>query len=182
MSEPDTEAPLDWQELVTIGRCLKPHGIRGEIKVAVITDFPERFEQMETVFLHRRKNPVIEMRLERCRFHKKAVLLQLEGVTTVEQAEEWRDYQVAAHPDELVDLEEDEYWHFELEGLDVVDPEGQPLGRLREVVFNPGNDIYVVENEGRELLIPAVKDYVLEIDLEAGRITVKVPEYEEDTP
>lgn len=162
--------------LVTVGKCLKPHGVRGEVKVAILTDFPERFEAAETLLFHDGKT-VTEYRVEGARFHKKAVLLKLEGIDSMTAAEALRDQTVAIPEDELAELEEDEYWHFELEGLTVVDEEGQTVGRLTQVLENPGHDIYVVKGPAGEVLLPAVSEYILQVDLEQGRMRVRLPRY-----
>lgn len=162
--------------LVTVGKCLKPHGIRGEVKVAILTDFPERFESAQTLLLHDGKT-VTEYRVEGARFHKKAVLLKLEGVDSMEAAEALRSRTVAIPEEELAELEEDEYWHFELEGLTVVDEEGTTVGELTQVLENPGHDIYVVKGSGGEVLLPAVSEYILEVNLPERRMRVRLPRY-----
>ncbi|MEW6284507.1 MAG: ribosome maturation factor RimM, partial [Candidatus Eremiobacterota bacterium] len=116
------------------------------------------------------------MAVQAARPHHGRMLVQLEGVTRVEEAQLLRHYVLAVPDDELVELEEGEYWHWQLVGLEVVTPDGSPLGRLSEVVTIPAHDLYVVQTPGGEVLIPAVDEYVLEVDLAARRMLVKVPE------
>ncbi|MCA9790622.1 MAG: 16S rRNA processing protein RimM [Candidatus Eremiobacteraeota bacterium] len=170
-------AELHWGDLVAIGKCLKPHGIRGELKVAILTDFPERFEETESVYLHNNQDPVHEVEVEAARFHHGSILLKLAGVDTIEQAERWRNYILAVPEDELIELEEDEYWHFELEGLEARKPDGQVIGKVSQVLNTPGHDLYVVQGPGGEVLIPAVSEYVGEINLEEGFMVVTPPEF-----
>ena len=124
--------------------------------------------------------PPREVELERARLHHGRIRLKIKGIDTVEQAQALRNLLVAVPEDELVDLDEGEFYHFELEGLDVVDEEGRPLGVLEEVLALPAHELYVIRGPQGELLLPAVEAYVLEVDLEAGVMRVKVPEVDED--
>ncbi len=163
------------QDLIAVGKCLKPHGIRGELKVAILTDFPERFEQTDSVYLQL-DEVVFEKSVEATRFHGGCVLVKLSGVDSIDQAEQWRNAILSITADQLMELEEDEYWHFELEGLEVLDPTGQRIGRLKEVLRTPGHDLYSVEGSEGEILIPAVKEYILAVDLKSGQVTARLPQ------
>lgn len=170
-----------WDSLVVIGKCVKPHGLHGEISVKPITDFPERFEQTELVYAHSRRDPVRRLEIESVREHSGGFLLKFVGVDSIDQASALHGHFLAVPEDELVILEEDEYWHWELEGLNAFDPEGRSLGTLTEVIESPAHDLYVIRTEeGREHLVPAVHQYVPEIDLEKKRIVVIIPVIEED--
>lgn len=147
--------------------------------MVVLTDFPERFLETERVHLHQQQPPVYELGVESARLHGGGVLLKLEAVDSIELAELFRGYFLGITEDELAPLEEDEYWHFELEGLEARGVDGKKLGVLREVLSTPGHDLYAIDTEdGQELLIPAVKEYVPDICLEEGFLTVVVPEIE----
>lgn len=160
-----------------MGKVLRPHGVRGEMRVAILTDFPERFEDTEEVYLVSPEGRVVPAKVEAARFHSDKVLLKLAGIDSPEKAGEHRQWFVSVPEDDLVDLEEDEYWHFELEGLEVRDPSGRVLGRLREVVPTPAHDLYAVDGPAGEILIPAVGEYVESVDLEAGVMVVRPLEY-----
>ncbi len=165
-------------ELVAIGRILRPHGVRGEMRTLIMTDFPERFMNTEEVFFlsPNRKN-VERHTIEGARFHANCILLKFPGIDTPEKVAEYRDWLITVPQDDLVELEEGEYWHFQLEGLSVVDDEGKRLGTLKEVVETPGHDLYAVQpDKGKEMLIPAVKEYILKVDLDKGIMVVKLPE------
>lgn len=126
------------------------------------------------------EGPVREVELERARLHHGRIRLKLKGVDTVEQAQALRNHLVAVPEDELVELDDGEFYHFELEGLDVVDEHGQPVGVLEEVLATPAHEIYVIRGERGELLLPAVEAYVLDVDLDANTMRVRVPEVDED--
>ena len=169
-----------WDSLVTIGKCVKPHGLKGEIGVKPITDFPERFEQTETVFAHCQRDPVRKLEIEAVRAHSGGFLLKFKGVESKEQAAALRNYFLAVPEDELVILEEDEFWHWELEGLRALDFDGKEVGVLAEVIESPAHDLYLIKTPGgREHLVPAVREFVPEIDIEKGIVVVKILEIDE---
>ena len=169
-----------WDSLVNIGRCVKPHGLHGEIGVKPITDFPERFEQTEITFAHQQKDPVRRLETEAVRPHSGGFLLKFKGVDSKEAAEKLRGFFLAVPEDELVILEEDEFWHWELEGLQAFSPEGKEVGILKEVIESPAHDLYLIEEPGGKThLVPAVYEYVPEIDVEKKRVVVILPEIEE---
>lgn len=170
-----------WKDLVTIGKCVKPHGLKGEIRVKVITDFPERFEQTEKVFAHSQKDPVRALTIESVRENPGGFLIRFQGFDSLTKAESLRGLFLAVPEDELVELEDDEFWHWQLEGLDVFSTDGSPLGTLKEVVQSPAHDLYLVESlDGTQThWVPAVQQYVPTIDLENKRIVVILPDMEE---
>ena len=169
-----------WDNLVTIGKCVKPHGLKGEIGVKPITDFPERFEQTEVVFAHQQKDPVKRLEIETVRTRSGGFLLRFKGIDSKEKAQALRGFFLAVPEDELVVLEEDEFWHWELEGLKAFDPEGTELGVLKEVIESPAHDLYVIETKaGTTHLVPAVYEYVPEIDVESGKIVVILPKMDD---
>lgn len=171
-----------WKDLVTIGKCVKPHGLKGEVRVKAITDFPERFEQTESVFAHQQKDPVTALEIESVRGHHGGLLVKFVGVDSIEAANKLRSHFLAVPDDELVELEEDEYWHWELEGLTAFSPAGEKLGQLKEVIQSPAHDLYLIETEqGRTHLVPAVHQYVPEINLEKSKVVVILPDMEDDS-
>ncbi|MFA5507109.1 MAG: ribosome maturation factor RimM [Vulcanimicrobiota bacterium] len=169
-----------WESLVTIGKCVKPHGLKGEIGVKPITDFPERFEETVHVFAHQSKDPVRPLEIEAVRSHSGGFLIKFKGVESKDAAGKLRGFFLAVPEDELVELEEDEYWHWELEGLKAVSPDGLELGILAEVIESPAHDLYAIKTpDGKEHLVPAVRRYVPDIDLEAGIVVVILPEMDD---
>lgn len=163
-------------DLVIIGRLLKPHGLRGDIRCHPETDYPERFEETDEVEIFDDKNPPRRVRVEHARMHGQVVLIKFEGIDTIEAAEPLRGFLVAVPDDETVDLEEGEFYHYEIEGLQVFDETGKSLGIVDEVLANPAHEIYRVG----ELLIPAVPEYVLEVDLDKARVVVRPPVYDDE--
>lgn len=169
---------LESSSLVAIGRVLKPHGVRGELRVQILTDFPERFDETPEVRLVSPEGLVLLKAVESVRFHSGWVLMKLAGIQDPENAGRFRGWLVSVPETELVGLEPDEYWHFELEGLEVRDEAGAVLGRLEEVLQTPGHDLYSVRGASGEILIPAVAEFVRSVDLEAGVMVVRPPVFE----
>ena len=144
--------------------------MRGELRAEILTDFPERLAEMEAVYIgpqHRRYT------LAGVRFHQGAMLLRVEGCESRNEAESLRGALVEIPIDQAAPLAEGEYYHFQLVGLTVVSDEDEPLGEIVEVLSPPGaNDVYVVHGPRGEILLPAIKDVVLEMDFEARRMIV----------
>jgi len=171
LSAPD----FDPGSLVAIGKVLKPHGVRGELRVQILTDFPERFHETSEVHLVSPEGLVLPRAVEGIRFHSTWVLMKLAGIKDPETVGKFRGWLVTVPEAELVELEPDEYWHFQLEGLEVRDESGAVLGRLEEVLQTPGHDLYSVRGPSGEILIPAVAEFVVSVDVEAGLMVVRPP-------
>ena len=158
---------------LVVGRIVAPWGVRGEVKVALETDFPERFKRLKRVYLGEKVTPFV---LEGSRLHKGNALLKLGGCDDRDAAEKLRGQLVHIPIEEAMPLGEDEYYVYQIVDLDVWTAEGEYLGRISEVLFTGANDVYVVQGEKGEILIPAVEDVVLEVDLDGGRLTVELME------
>jgi 16S rRNA processing protein RimM len=158
---------------LVVGKIVAPWGVRGEVKVAIETGFPERFKQLKRVYLGEKATPFV---LEGSRLHKRHALLKLEGCDDRNAAEKLRGQLVQIPVEEAMPLGEDEYYVYQVVGLDVWTTEGEHLGRVSEILFTGANDVYIVKGEGGEILIPAVEDVVLEVDLASGRLTVELME------
>jgi 16S rRNA processing protein RimM len=156
---------------LVIGKIVAPWGVRGEVKVAIETDFPERFEQLKRVYLGEKATAFV---LEGSRLHKRDALLKLGGCDDRDAAEKLRGQLVQIPIEEAMPLGEDEYYVYQIVGLDVWTTEGEHLGRVSEVLFTGANDVYVVQGEKGEILIPAIEDVVLEVDIAGGRLTVEL--------
>ena len=157
----------DW---LLVGKIAGAFGVRGEVKVELLTDFPDRFAQIESVYLGDAR---VEHRICGVRNHKH-VLLDLEGVDGREQAQRMRGTLVWVPRSEAVELPDGEYYPDDIIGLEIVTDQGAVIGRIRDILSTGANDVYVVDADGRELLVPAIRDVVTEIDLKQGRITIHV--------
>ena len=150
---------------------LGSHGLRGELRCQVLTEFPERFDTTRAVFLG---DPPVRYRVRRARAAGAAVLLTLDGITTPEQAAEHRGQEVLVRLEDAVPLPEGRfYWHQVL-GLEVRDEDGRVLGKVADIVETGANDVYVLRTNGPDLLLPAIKDVILAIEPERGTMTVRL--------
>ncbi|HEY65102.1 MAG TPA: 16S rRNA processing protein RimM [Caldilineae bacterium] len=162
---------------LAIGRIVAPFGIRGEVKVEIHTGWPHRFALLERVYVGDEMARVVrETKVQSVRLHKGHALLKLEMCPDRNAAEELRGQWLFVSREEAMPLEEDEYYIHEILNLEVWEGE-RYLGRIVEVIETPEevNDVYVVRGEHGELLVPAIRDVVLKVDLEAGRMYVSLP-------
>jgi len=148
---------------------VRPWGILGEVKVEILTDWPERFALLERVYLGEEATPC---RLERVRLHQGYALLKLAGYDDRSAAEALRGQVVQVPHEEAMPLDEGEYYVYQIEGLEVWTDEGESLGRVVEVLFTGSNEVYVVHGPRGEVLIPAIADVILKVDLEDRRLIV----------
>jgi len=159
---------------VVVGRVRRPHGIRGEIRVEILTDYPERLVQRDNVYLARPHSPddVQRYPLEALRPHKGILLIKLGGVDDRDAAERLRGMLVQVPLEEAVPLEEGEYYYFQLTGVDVETDTGEWLGRVADVIEGGAHDVYVIRGPRGEILLPAVEDVILELDMEREKMVV----------
>jgi len=158
-------------ESLIVGHILAPWGIHGEVKVEVVTDFPERFASGKVVYLNG-----YPLEIEKCRPHKQHLLVKLATVDSVEAAEKLRGQDLTIPSTELYCLPDGQYYAFQLIGLKVVTTEGETLGRITDIMSTASNDVYIVEGKRGDILIPSIEDVVKSIDLEKGKIVIEAIE------
>lgn len=155
---------------LVIGRVIKPHGVRGEVKVEVHTELPERFSWLEHVYVGDHEPMAVPV--EKVRFHKSWVILKLAGYNDRNEAEKLRAQWLHVPEDEALPLEEGEYYLYQVIGCNVISDEGQVLGKVTEVIETKANNVFVVEGPIGELLLPDIDEVIKEVDLENGRVLV----------
>jgi 16S rRNA processing protein RimM len=156
----------------TVGQVVGTFGIRGEMKVRIESDFPDRFAGMKQICLRPARGEPRLFRIETARLHKGAVLLKLEGVDRIEDVEPWRGARVQTKKEDAVRLPEDAYYFDELVGMEVFTRDGRRIGPIEQVLPYPAQDLWQVG----EALIPAVKPIVVSVDRQARRIVIDPPE------
>jgi len=162
-------------EYLQIGRISNTHGVRGEVKVIPLTDDPERFNELEWVFIDK-KGSMQKHDVENVKFFKESVILKLSGINTMDEAETLKNCYVLVDRANAVKLPDDTYFICDLIGSSVYDENGKLLGTLEDIFKTGSNDVYVVKSKsGKEILIPALKSVVNGIDIENKRIDVIVP-------
>ena len=152
---------------VAVGFVRAPHGIQGELAVDPMTDFPDRFMPGSVLLAGDAKYTI-----SRVRTHQKTLLLALDGIETRNQADELRGKLLEVPEATLPRLEEDEYFRFDIVGINVVDENGTSLGKVEEVLETGANDVYIVRDADSELLIPAIDSVIKKIDVAEKRMIV----------
>mgnify|MGYP005841289417 CR=1 FL=1 len=168
-AEPSVSSRPKAPSYLAIGKIVRPWGVQGEVRVEILTDWPERFGLLEYVYLGEQ---AVLYRLERFRLYKGCALLKLVGCDDRNAAEALRGQLVQIPPEKAMPLDEGEYYVHQIEELEVWTDEGEMLGRVVEVLFTGANEVYVVHGPRGEMLIPAIADVVLRVDLEGGRLIV----------
>jgi 16S rRNA processing protein RimM len=156
---------------ITIGQISRVHGVKGEMVVVPLTDNPQRFFELEKIFVFKDEK-VTQFKVEKVRTdpkskrHKERVLLKLKGVESPEAAKKIVGSFLEIEKEDLIELPEGRYFIFDIIGMKVVTTEEKELGRVKEVISLPANDVWVVQGGEKEYDIPAIKEVVKEIDLE----------------
>ena len=159
-----------------VGVITSTHGIRGEVKVFPTTDDPGRFRKLKDVLLDTGRE-LRPMEVEQVRFFKNMVIVKFKGLDDINDIEIYKGRDLFVTRENAVELEPDEYFIADLIGLTVMTDEGERLGTLFDVLKTGANDVYVVKTDsGKEVLLPAIRQCILDTDLEAGKITVHVLE------
>ncbi len=161
---------------LTIGTIGSPFGIRGEMKVRIDTDFPERFMDLDKVCLRQTDDTAAIHSVESVRFHKGQALLKVAGCDSIDQADNYRGALVLIPMENAVKLQPDEFYVHDLVGCSVVARGGRKLGTLRDILRSGANDIYVVDGPYGEVLLPAIKSVVKHVDVQQRVITIELME------
>ena len=164
------------EDFLQVGVNTATHGIRGEVKVFPTTDDPERFLDLETVYLDTGREKKL-LTISSVKFFKQFVILKFKEFDNINDVEPFRKKCLLVTRDQAVRLEEDEYFIADLIGLRVITDEDKVLGELTDVLETGANDVYQVTDEnGKEILLPAIKDCILSVDLEKGEMKVHILE------
>ena len=163
---------MEKKDRLRVGVITSPHGVHGEVNVFPTTDDPKRFLDLKKVYLDTKKE-LIECEIKSVKFFKNMVILSFTGMDDRNTIEKYRQCDLLIDREDAMELGEDEYFICDLIGLDIVDEGGEKIGVLKDVMTSAANDVYVVEkNDGEELLIPAIRDCILETSLEKKEIRV----------
>ncbi len=162
------------EQLLRVGVISSTHGVRGEVKVYPTTDDANRFKKLKKVVLDTGRE-YIDLEISGVKFFKNQVILKFKGIDNINDIEKYKGKDLLVHREDAVKLEENENYVADLINLKVVTDEGQVLGCLTEVMETGANDVYVVETEdGKELLLPAIRDCILDVDLDEEVMTVHI--------
>ena len=164
------------EDLLQVGIITSTHGVRGEVKVYPTTDDPRRFRRLKEVVLDTGKEKMY-LEIEGVKFFKQFVILKFKGLDNINDIEKYRQKSLYVTRKNAVRLQRDEYFIADLIGLKVQDEDGKELGTVKDVIETGANDVYEVEMaDGKSLLLPAIKQCILNVDVENGTMQVHVLE------
>lgn len=161
-------------EYIEIGQIVNTNGLKGVVKVNPFTDDISKFEDLKYVYIQL-KSELKKVKIEQVRYNKNQVLLKLEGIDSIEEAEKYRNFYLKTEKESQEDLGEDTYYIVDLIGLDVYSDKNEYLGKIEDVFPTGSNDVYVVkDNLGKQILIPAIADVVKKVDLKNKKMIINL--------
>lgn len=164
------------QDFLEIGQIVNTYGIKGFLKVVPFTDDITRFDSLSSIYIVK-KEEMIEIDIEQVKYHKSLVLLKLKGIDDINQAENYKGCFLKIKRKDAVKLPKDSYFIVDLIGLEVYTLENRLLGKVDDIFKTGSNDVYVVKDSlGKQILLPAIKQVIKNIDIENKRITVDLIE------
>lgn len=160
------------EDMLQVGVITQTHGVHGEVKVFPTTDDAERFKELKQVILDTGKG-TLSLEIQAVKFFKQYVILKFKGIDNINDIERYKRCPLLVTRDEAVELEEDEYFIADMIGLTVATEDGGVLGTLKDVIRTGANDVYVIQSDRYgEVLLPAIKDCILDVDIQGGRMKV----------
>jgi len=164
------------EEYLEIGQIVNTNGLKGTLKVKPLTDDITRFEDLETVYIQKGKE-LVEFTIQDVKYSKNMVLLKLEGIDNIEEAEKYKNFYLKINREDAVELEEDSYFIVDIIGCEVYTDTDELLGKVIDVFPTGSNDVYTVKNsEGKEILLPAIEDVIKDVDIENKKIIIHLME------
>lgn len=164
------------ENLLQVGIISSTHGVRGEVKVFPTTDDVNRFKKLKEIILDTGKEQ-LHLEIEGVKFFKQFAILKFKGIDNINDIEKYKGKGLFVTRQNAVKLKKDEYFIADLQGLAVQNEEGEVIGSLTDVMETGANDVYIIEmKDGRELLLPAIKQCVLEINIEEGFMKIHILE------
>jgi 16S rRNA processing protein RimM len=159
--------------LIPFGRVLKIHGLSGEVKILPFSRGFDNLSRLERVFIQKKRDEKpCEFRIIRRRFHKEFAIVELQGIDSVDAAEELQGCLIMVETSDLLKLEEDEYYWFQLIGLKVYTNEGEYIGKVENLIDRAPQSLLVVKKKEKEFLIPMVDAIIKEINLEESKVVI----------
>ena len=160
------------EKQLQVGVISSTHGVRGEVKVFPTTDDVTRFRQLKKVYLDTGRE-MLPLEIQNVKFFKQFAILKFKGIDNINDIEKYRGKSLMIDREDAVDLDEDEYFIADMIGMKVYTEDGSEFGTLKDVMETGANDVYVVElPDHQEVLLPAIKECILDVDLEENVMTV----------
>lgn len=164
------------EDLLQVGVITTTHGVRGEVKVFPTTDDANRFKKLKEVILDTGKEQ-LPLEIAQVKFFKNLVILKFKGIDNINDIEKYKGKSLYVTREHAVKLKKDEYFIADLIGMRAVTEEAEELGTIKDVLQTSANDVYIIKKDGEdELLVPAIKDCVKNVDIEGGVMTLHLLE------
>lgn len=161
-------------EYIEIGQIVNTNGLKGVVKVNPFTDDISKFEELKYIYIQL-KSELKKVKIEQVRYNKNQVLLKLEGIDSIEEAEKYRNFYLKIEKKSQEELGEDTYYIVDLIGINVYSENDEYLGTIEDVFPTGSNDVYVVkDNLGKQILVPAIAEVVKEVELKNKKMAIKI--------
>ena len=164
------------EQLLPVGVISSTHGVRGEVKVFPTTDDVKRFKKLKKVILDTGKEQ-LPLEIEGVKFFKQFVILKFRGIDNINDIEKYKGKRLLVDREHAVKLKKDEYFIADMIGMDVFTEDGELFGALKDVMETGANDVYIIEmSDGKEVLVPAIKQCILDVDIENRKMVIHLLE------
>lgn len=164
------------EKQLQVGVVSSTHGVRGEVKVFPTTDDVTRFKQLKKVYLDTGRE-MLPLEIQNVKFFKQFAILKFKGIDNINDIEKYRGRSLWIDREDAVDLDEDEYFIADMIGMKVYTEDGAFFGTLLDVMETGANDVYIVDSEAHgEVLLPAIKECILDVDMDEERMTIHLME------
>ena len=164
------------QEYLEVGQIVNTVGLKGVIKITPFTDDIKRFDRLKTIYIVK-KEEILKYTIQEVRYNKNLVFLKLDGIDTIEEAEQYKGCFIKIKREDAVKLPKNRYFIADLIGLEVVNENQEYIGQLEDIFPTGSNDVYVVrQKNGKQLLLPAIQSVIKKIDLDLKKIEVNIVE------
>ncbi len=165
---------MEKDDLLEIGEVVRPHGVNGRIKAKSYLVSKDNIPRLDEVFIRRSEEPAVRFRIKNLQAAGKTLLLEMEGIEDVDAATRLVGCRILISPDKLEKLPDDEYYWHELLGLQVITEAAQNLGTIAAIMPGKNHDVYICAGREREILLPAVGEVILKVDVPAGVMVVRL--------
>ncbi|WP_425449599.1 ribosome maturation factor RimM [Dethiothermospora halolimnae] len=155
---------------IQVGKIINTHGIKGDVKIMPLTEDKNRFKKLEYIYIEGIEE---KMFIEKVWFKKNFPILKLKGYNNINDVLKFKEKYLLIDETQKVELSEDEYFIYDMIGLEVYDNEKNKIGVIKDVLKPGANDVYVVKNGNKEYLIPAAKEFIKKVDIEAGKMIIQ---------
>lgn len=164
------------EKQLQVGVISSTHGVRGEVKVFPTTDDVTRFRQLKKVYLDTGRE-MLPLEIQNVKFFKQFAILKFKGIDNINDIEKYRGKSLMIDREDAVDLDEDEYFIADMIGMKIYTEDGSEFGTLKDVMETGANDVYIIDSlEHGEVLIPAIRECILDVDMDKERMTIHLME------